>query len=182
MWSVQVINVCAEQRLLDSLRDCNKLLDLVQKGLSEYLETKRSAFPRGLNTSCHIAVGKAKEGKHWGCPYSEQGAKLLFQEDLEITHMYSAEGEEVQLSFSIYPSNNVEDWLMEVEHSMKASVHDIIEQAIRAYPRMPRTEWVLNWPGLVTIAVCQTYWTLEVAQALEAGNISSKLFPQLSRQ
>lgn len=60
--------------------------------------------------------------------------QLLFQEDLEITHMYSAEGEEVQLSFSIYPSSNVEDWLQEVEHSMKASVHDIIERAIRAYP------------------------------------------------
>lgn len=48
--------------------------------------------------------------------------------------MYSAEGEEVQLSFSIYPSSNVEDWLREVEHSMKASVRDIIERAIKAYP------------------------------------------------
>lgn len=47
---------------------------------------------------------------------------------------------------------------------------------------MPRTEWVLNWPGQVTIAGCQTYWTMEVAQALDAGNISSKLFPQLSKQ
>lgn len=46
LWFLQVINVCPDQRLLDSLRDCNKLLDLVQKGLSEYLETKRSAFPR----------------------------------------------------------------------------------------------------------------------------------------
>lgn len=44
--AMQVINVCSDQRLLDSLRDCNKLLDTVQKGLSEYLETKRSAFPR----------------------------------------------------------------------------------------------------------------------------------------
>lgn len=48
--------------------------------------------------------------------------------------------------------------------------------------QMPRTEWVLNWPGQVTIAGCQTYWTMEVAQALEAGNISDKLFPQLSKQ
>lgn len=45
-WDMQVINVCSDHRLLDSLRDCNKLLDMVQKGLSEYLETKRSAFPR----------------------------------------------------------------------------------------------------------------------------------------
>ena len=65
--------------------------------------------------------------------------QLLFQEDLEITHMYSAEGEEVQLSFSIYPSSNVEDWLREVENSMKASVRDIIERAIKAYPRVSHT-------------------------------------------
>lgn len=48
--------------------------------------------------------------------------------------MYSAEGEEVQLSFSIYPSSNVEDWLREVERSMKTSMRDIIERAIKAYP------------------------------------------------
>lgn len=60
--------------------------------------------------------------------------QLQFQKDLEITHMFSAEGEEVQLSFSIYPSSNVEDWLREVERSMRASVRDIIERAIKAYP------------------------------------------------
>jgi len=43
---MQVIALCPDPRLLENLRECNKLLDLVQKGLSEYLETKRSAFPR----------------------------------------------------------------------------------------------------------------------------------------
>lgn len=52
--------------------------------------------------------------------------------------MFSAEGEEVQLSFSIYPSSNVEDWLREVERSMKTSVRDIIERAIKAYPTVSR--------------------------------------------
>ncbi|KAK7819786.1 hypothetical protein U0070_012392 [Myodes glareolus] len=184
----EVINVCSDQRLLDSLRDCNKLLDLVQKGLSEYLETKRSAFPRFYFLSDDELLEILSQTKDPTAvqPHLrkcfENIARLLFQEDLEITHMYSAEGEEVRLSFSIYPSNNVEVWLLEVEGSMKASVRDIIEQAIKAYPTMPRTEWVLNWPGQVTIAGCQTYWTMEVAQALDAGNISSKLFPQLSKQ
>jgi len=41
-----VISLCPDHRLLDNLRECNKLLDMVQKGLSEYLETKRNAFPR----------------------------------------------------------------------------------------------------------------------------------------
>ncbi|XP_058416307.1 dynein axonemal heavy chain 1 isoform X1 [Diceros bicornis minor] len=184
----EVINVCSDQRLLDSLRNCNKLLDMVQKGLSEYLETKRSAFPRFYFLSDDELLEILSQTKD---PMAVQPhlrkcfeniARLLFQEDLEITHMYSAEGEEVQLSFSIYPSSSVEDWLREVEHSMKASMRDIIERAIKAYPTMPRTQWVLNWPGQVTIAGCQTYWTMEVAEALEASNLSSRLFPQLTQQ
>ncbi|KAM7230116.1 hypothetical protein CapIbe_018833 [Capra ibex] len=184
----EVINVCSDQRLLDSLRDCNKLLDMVQKGLSEYLETKRSAFPRFYFLSDDELLEILSQTKDPTAvqPHLrkcfENIAQLLFQEDLEITHMYSAEGEEVQLSFSIYPSSNVEDWLREVENSMKASVRDIIERAVKAYPTMLRTQWVLNWPGQVTIAGCQTYWTLEVEEALEAGNLSSQLFPQLARQ
>ena len=43
---LQVISFCADSRLLENLRECNKLLDQVQKGLSEYLETKRTSFPR----------------------------------------------------------------------------------------------------------------------------------------
>lgn len=42
----QVIELCPDARLLASLRDCNKLLEMVQKGLSDYLEAKRGAFPR----------------------------------------------------------------------------------------------------------------------------------------
>ena len=44
--SHQVITLCADTRLLDSLKECNLLLEQVQKGLSEYLETKRNSFPR----------------------------------------------------------------------------------------------------------------------------------------
>jgi dynein heavy chain len=43
---LKVITLCPDNRLLDNLRECNKLLEMVQKGLSEYLETKRNAFPR----------------------------------------------------------------------------------------------------------------------------------------
>ena len=41
-----MISFCPDNRLLENLKECNKLLDQVQKGLSEYLETKRMAFPR----------------------------------------------------------------------------------------------------------------------------------------
>lgn len=50
--------------------------------------------------------------------------------------MYSGEGEEVKLFTAIQPSENVEDWLLEVEKSMKASVRDNIEKSIAVYPEV----------------------------------------------
>ncbi|KAH0630033.1 hypothetical protein JD844_012597 [Phrynosoma platyrhinos] len=184
----EVINVCPDPRLLEKLRECNKLLDLVQKGLSEYLETKRGAFPRFYFLSDDELLEILSQTKDPTAvqPHLrkcfENIARLLFQEDLQITHMYSAEGEEVKLVRSIYPTGNVEDWLLEVEKIMKASVRDNIERAIKVYPHTPRTTWVLDWPGQVTIAGCQTFWTKEVSEALEAQDLATRLFPQLSAQ
>ncbi|KAG8436117.1 hypothetical protein GDO86_007286 [Hymenochirus boettgeri] len=184
----QVISLCPEPRLLESLRECNKLLELVQKGLSEYLETKRAAFPRFYFLSDDELLEILSQTKDPTAvqPHLrkcfENIARLHFQPDLQITHMYSAEGEEVKLSTAIYPSGNVEDWLREVEKVMKASLRDYIERSIKLYPETSRTEWVLQWPGQVTIAGCQTYWTKEVSESLEAGDLSSRLFPQLEDQ
>ncbi|MEE6511728.1 hypothetical protein FKM82_018461 [Ascaphus truei] len=184
----QVISLCPDPRLLESLRECNKQLELVQKGLSDYLETKRASFPRFYFLSDDELLEILSQTKDPTAvqPHLrkcfENIARLLFQPDLQITHMYSGEGEEVKLSSPIYPTGNVEDWLLGVEKIMKATLRDYIERSIRMYPQTPRTEWVLSWPGQVTIAGCQTFWTKEVSEALEAGDLSTRLFPQLEAQ
>ncbi|NWX92741.1 DYH1 protein, partial [Nothoprocta pentlandii] len=184
----EVISLCPDPKLLENLRKCNQLLELVQKGLSDYLETKRSAFPRFYFLSDDELLEILSQTKDPTAvqPHLrkcfENIAQLLFQEDLQITHMYSAEGEEVKLCVPIYPTENVEDWLLEIERSMKASVRDNIERSVGVYPETPRTTWVLQWPGQVTIAGCQIFWTKEVSEALEAGDLASRLFPQLSTQ
>ena len=42
----QVLDVYELENLLPNFTDANKKLDLIQKGLNDYLETKRLAFPR----------------------------------------------------------------------------------------------------------------------------------------
>ena len=42
----KVISFCPDVRLLENLRECNKLLDQVQKGLSEYLGDKKTGFSK----------------------------------------------------------------------------------------------------------------------------------------
>ncbi|XP_072521546.1 dynein axonemal heavy chain 1 [Salminus brasiliensis] len=184
----QVIELCPDTRLLDSLRDCNKLLEQVQKGLSEYLETKRGAFPRFYFLSDDELLEILSQTKDPTAvqPHLrkcfENVARLHFQSDLQITHMYSAEGEEVKLFLPVWPSGNVEDWLRDVEKSMKLSLRDCIDRSLRVYPEEPRTNWVLSWPGQVVIAGCQTFWTTEVSEALERGDLAESLYPQLQIQ
>ncbi|XP_051768758.1 dynein axonemal heavy chain 1 [Ctenopharyngodon idella] len=184
----QVIEVCPDPRLLANLKYCNNLLELVQKGLSEYLETKRSAFPRFYFLSDDELLEILSQTKDPTAvqPHLrkcfENVARLKFQSDLQITHMYSAEGEEVHLSVPVSPSGNVENWLREVENSMKASVRDNISRSLQAYVEHPRTEWVLSWPGQVVIAGCQTFWTQEVSESLDKGDLADRLYPQLQMQ
>jgi len=41
-----VLSLCSTERMLKTFEDSNKLLDIVAKGLNDYLETKRAAFAR----------------------------------------------------------------------------------------------------------------------------------------
>ncbi|XP_028841933.1 dynein heavy chain 1, axonemal isoform X2 [Denticeps clupeoides] len=184
----KVIDLCPHAHLLGSLKDCNKQLELVQKGLSEYLETKRGSFPRFYFLSDDELLEILSQTKDPTAvqPHLrkcfENVARLQFQPDLMITHMYSSEGEEVRLAFSVRPSGNVEDWLREVERSMKASMKDNICRSLQEYPQQPRCEWVLSWPGQVVIAGCQIFWTMEVSEALRKGDLADRLYPQLQKQ
>ncbi|GJQ83086.1 DNAH1, partial [Trypoxylus dichotomus] len=44
--SPKIIEYCPDKKLWESLKDANHMLEIVQKGLAEYLEMKRSVFPR----------------------------------------------------------------------------------------------------------------------------------------
>ncbi|AWP03287.1 putative dynein heavy chain 1 axonemal [Scophthalmus maximus] len=184
----KVIELCPDARLLDKLQQCNTLLEQVQKGLSEYLETKRSSFPRFYFLSDDELLEILSQTKDPTAvqPHLrkcfENIAKLKFQSDLKITHMYSGEGEEVELFLPVWPTGNVENWLKHVELSMKATLRDSIERSLKVYPEQPRGEWVLSWPGQVVIAGCQVFWTMEVSEALEQGDMANRLYPQLQRQ
>uniref|UniRef100_A0A8C3GQP8 Dynein axonemal heavy chain 1 n=1 Tax=Cairina moschata TaxID=8855 RepID=A0A8C3GQP8_CAIMO len=147
----EVMSLCPDPALLENLQKCNQILELVQKRLSEYLETKRGAFPRFYFLSDDELLEILSQTKDPTAvqPHLrkcfENIAQLQFQEDLQITHMYSAEGEEVKLFAPIYPTENVEDWLLEVEKSMKASIRDNIERSVGVYPEvrvLSETAWL----------------------------------------
>jgi len=56
--------------------------------------------------------------------------------------MFSAEGEEVPFSESMYPKGNVEDWLLNVEATMRSSLKQIIKDSLDDYVQVKLSKWM----------------------------------------
>ena len=56
---------------------------------------------------------------------------------------------------------------IQVEEVMKVSLREVSVKAVDAYCRIPRNEWVLQYPGQIVLAASQVHWTTEVTQVSE---------------
>ncbi|OHT02341.1 Dynein heavy chain family protein [Tritrichomonas foetus] len=183
----QALKFCPSEKLLEDFRQNNKLLGHVQRGLNDYLESKRVAFPRFYflsNDELLSILSQTKDPtavqRHLRRCFENVGS-LTFEEDLKMTAMNSCEGEHVPFVRSLYPEGNVEHWLLEVEAVMRETLKDILGKAVAEYPTLPRTEWVLNWPAQIVLCGAMIYWTKHVEEALQ-NNRLKEMFEELNQQ
>lgn len=73
--------------------------------------------------------------------------QITFESDLKITSMYSSEGEEVALQEVMYPTGNVEDWMLELERIMKETMRLTLKDALNVYPKVS-FDWLLEFSPL----------------------------------
>jgi dynein heavy chain len=146
---VLAIRFCDDARLLERFREGNKLLEMVQKGLADYLETKRAGFSRFYFLSNDELLEILSESKD---PLRVQphlrkcfeGIKSVnFQPDLTIAGMCSPEGEVIPYSKPVDPKNkNIENWMVEVKDAMIASIREMMYKSILDYSIKSRTDWM----------------------------------------
>nr|XP_034195945.1 dynein heavy chain 1, axonemal-like [Osmia lignaria] len=172
-----IIKICPDSNLLEGLQECKSLLEMVQKGLSDYLEVKRKVFPRFYFLSDEELLEILAQAKNVYAvqPHLrkcfENIQQVKFESDLEITRMYSAEGEEVIFRPSMYPVRSVEYWLGDLENVMRNTIREIIREALRMIDSISRKTWVYMWPGQITLCCGQTYWTAHVENGILRNNL-----------
>jgi len=172
--------VFKQEQFKERLESANDKLEQVQKGLNDYLETKRLFFPRFFflsNDNLLEILSETKDPKRVNAHIKKafEGIQsLYFEDDLKISQMISPEKEYVRLTMPVDPvaaRGAVEVWLVQVEAAMIQSIRDICFASRDDYPVTPFVQWVQNWPGQVIIGIFNLYWTSEVNHALKtAGN------------
>lgn len=104
-----ILNCCSRDGLREKFKEANKNLELVQRGLSEYLERKRTGFARFYflaDDDLLEILSQTKEVRNVR-PHLrkvfENMADLEFKEDDTIVAMMSGEGEKVDFVKKVDP-------------------------------------------------------------------------------
>ena len=179
-----VLSVAQRPGFLDSLMNANETLETIQKGLNDYLETKRLAFPRFFflsNDELLEILSETKEPRRVQ-PHLKKCfdgiSKLEFQDNLDITACFDPGQEKIEFPFKavnqrvINPNEsggNVEKWLIEVEAIMRKSIAYLIDQSVADYQTKERLDWIQLWQGQVVLVVSQYQWVLQVEKAITDG-------------
>jgi dynein heavy chain len=168
-----VVEACCEPGRFALLGMLGERLDACQKSLSEYLYTKRNAFPRfffvsddellsvlGSSDPASIQVHLLKlfdnvKTFHFKTVAGPTGSKLC------VAAMGSSEGESYDMRNPSPVEGAVETWMTAAEKEMQASLHAISKEGVFNYASTVRTQWIADVLGMVAVAGSQIWWTWE---------------------
>lgn len=173
----KIMNVTNNMALLGKFQNANKTLEDIQKSLEDYLETKRSAFPRFyfLSNDELLEILSQTRNVQAVQPHLRKCfdniLKIEFapgKNSRDITGMWSAELEFVAFSGIVKAEGNVEFWLKDIERMMIQSLKEVTKKSLLEYPAngIERNEWLFNYAAQPIITIDQVMWTTGVTAAI----------------
>lgn len=167
-------------------------LENIQKKMDDYLETKRSAFPRFYFISNEelveiLSLSRQPEliQVHLKKLFDNiKTLRLLVKKTTLANGIISNENEEINLLATLSLEGNVEHWLRDLETKMQITVREYLKNCLAALKLqgVKRDRWVKDWPSQCSVTASEIEWTSATTKALLAcqadGNVKplKKLF------
>ena len=178
-----VVKATNDEALPGKLDDLHRRMTLCEKALSEYLETKRLAFPRFYFASSADLLDilsnghdPSKVSKHLTKLFDSVAKLRMVTEDEKVTKyayaMVAKDGEEVEFVENCSCNGQVESWLNNLLNSMRVTIRNEFKKSMTTYLENPRDKWLMMYPAQVALAGTQIWWTYDVSTAfskLEEG-------------
>lgn len=186
-----VLDACNQEGCLTILQELSNQLEACQKSLSDYLESKRNAFPRFFFISDDELLSIL--GSHDPKNIQEHIIKMFDnviklnygtgRNEKAVLGMQSAEGENLDYRQIVATQGRVEEWMTAVQNEMKQTNRLIHKEAVFYYPNMDRKDWIYKYQGMVSLAGSQIWWTFFVEDAFMKIKSGDKLaMKRLSKQ
>lgn len=186
-----VVEACNVEGRLELLAGLSADLEACQKSLSDYLESKRNAFPRFFFISDEellsiLGSHNPKNVQEHIIKMYDNVLKLNFgtgKYEKFIVGLTSGEGESLDFRRPQPIEGRVEEWMGAVESEMKRSNRTSHKEAVYYYGTINRLDWLKNNLGMVGLTCSQVWWTWEVEDVfhkIKAGNkLAMKKFSKL---
>ncbi|KAJ3342801.1 Dynein heavy chain 5, axonemal [Gonapodya sp. JEL0774] len=178
-----VIQCCVtDETIPNLLPHLTEQLELCQKSLSGYLESKRAVFPRFFfvsDPSLLEILGQASDSHtiqaHLRNVFDNVNAVQFHEKEYDkIIGLESAEGERVMLSRPMQAAGNVEMWLGTLLTSMQMSVNDIIRESVSRMHEMALIKFLDEYPAQIGLLGLQILWTQMTEEGLNASKTDKK--------
>ncbi|RKP21518.1 hypothetical protein ROZALSC1DRAFT_20453 [Rozella allomycis CSF55] len=171
-----------DDTLANLLPSLTEQLELCQKSLSGYLESKRSLFPRFYFVSDPALLeilGQASDSHtiqaHLKSVFDNvQTVQFHDKEYDKILALESSEGERLPLSKPVMAQGNVETWLGNLLQWMQITVNDVIREAVVRMNEMTLQSFLNEYPAQIGLLCLQIQYTTICEDALTASKSDKK--------
>ncbi|KAH0788142.1 Dynein heavy chain family protein [Histomonas meleagridis] len=169
-----VIETCNQPNIQKFLETQLRELNIVEKSLYEYLETKRKAFPRFYFVSSNDLLDILSKGRN---PKDiEQHFSKVFDNLVKVNWtgpktcnaMISSEGEVVNFEEELELNGQVEVWIQKLLDTSKHTLRNKLAEAISsAYETSQRPKWIIENIAQVGLTAVSIQWNKEVNTAFK---------------
>ncbi|XP_077659064.1 dynein axonemal heavy chain 14 [Urocitellus parryii] len=182
---LEALQITISAGILEVLQNCNRHLEHIKKSLEDYLEIKRTIFPRfyflSNATLLDILGGSGNPESvqpHLKKCFENIKRVLIWKQEIgppAVKMLISVEGEGLVLPKKIRIRSAVEQWLVNVEKAMFDVLKKFVNQGVEDWTHQNFSLWVVSHPGQVVLIVSHIMFYNDCIKSFMSSHSKEKL-------